>query len=190
MPPIQFLEKNSKFKFRKIWSKLNHSVWKLGRFRTIGKIVYICGTIYLRKKWGYFNSKWQRGLIIIRPFQHRAMLKQLDPNRPPNYSLRVTRIPGRGGHASWRLTGAASAVSPATERRSNLRGRPDDSGLSIFRPGVNVMNFFSLLIMTRPDKLECLYLAITFQSNLTFAGSTKSLSKKEASERSSDWDLT
>jgi hypothetical protein len=31
----------------------------------------------------------------------------------------------------------------------------------------------------RPNKLECLYLAITFQSSLTFAGNTKSLAKKE-----------
>ncbi len=36
--------------------------------------------------------------------------------------------------------------------------------------------------MMRPNKLECLYLAITFQSSLTFAGSTRSLPKKEASE--------
>jgi hypothetical protein len=40
------------------------------------------------------------------------------------------------------------------------------------------------------DKLECLYLAITFQANLIFAGSTRSLPKKEASERSSDWVLS
>jgi hypothetical protein len=37
--------------------------------------------------------------------------------------------------------------------------------------------------MTRPNKLECLYLAITFQSSITFAGSPRSLPKKEASER-------
>ncbi len=43
--------------------------------------------------------------------------------------------------------------------------------------------------MTRPNKLECLYLAITYQSCLPFAGSTRSLPKKEASERSSE-DLT
>ncbi len=36
--------------------------------------------------------------------------------------------------------------------------------------------------MMRPNKLECLPLAKTFQSSLTFAGSTKSLPKKEASE--------
>ncbi len=40
--------------------------------------------------------------------------------------------------------------------------------------------------MTRPNKLECLYLAITFQSSLTFAGNTRSLPKKKASERSSN----
>jgi len=47
--------------------------------------------------------------------------------------------------------------------------------------------FFSLLLMMRPHKLECLYLAITFQSSLTFAGSTRSLPKKITSERSSNW---
>ncbi len=43
------------------------------------------------------------------------------------------------------------------------------------------------MLMTRPNKLECLYLAITFQSSLTFAGNTRSLPKKEASERCSNW---
>jgi hypothetical protein len=47
--------------------------------------------------------------------------------------------------------------------------------------------FFPLLLMMRPNKLECLYLAITFQSILTFASNTRSLPKKEASERSSNW---
>jgi hypothetical protein len=49
-----------------------------------------------------------------------------------------------------------------------------------------LQNFFPSSLMTRPNKLECLYLAITFQSSLTFAGNTRSLAKKEASERSSD----
>ncbi len=48
-------------------------------------------------------------------------------------------------------------------------------------------NFISSLLMTKPNKLECGYLANTFQLNRTFAGSTRSLPKKEASERSSDW---
>jgi hypothetical protein len=39
----------------------------------------------------------------------------------------------------------------------------------------------------KPNKIECLYLAITFQSSLTFAGNTRSLFKKEPSERSSNW---
>jgi hypothetical protein len=41
--------------------------------------------------------------------------------------------------------------------------------------------------MTWPNKLECLHLAKTFQSSLTFAGSTRSLPKKKASERPSNW---
>ncbi len=56
------------------------------------------------------------------------------------------------------------------------------------RTGVNVIKlFFSSLLTMRPNKLECLYLAITFQSSLTFAGNTRSLPKKEASESTSDW---
>jgi hypothetical protein len=49
-----------------------------------------------------------------------------------------------------------------------------------------LQNFFLSLLMTRPNKLECLYLAITFQSSLTFAVNTRSLPKKEASERRSN----
>jgi hypothetical protein len=46
------------------------------------------------------------------------------------------------------------------------------------RSGDNVGKLFSSSLTTRPNKLECLYLAITFQSSLTFAGSIRSLSKK------------
>jgi hypothetical protein len=42
-------------------------------------------------------------------------------------------------------------------------------------PGINVIKLFSSLLMTRPNKLEYLYLAITFQSGLTFAGNTSGL---------------
>jgi len=45
----------------------------------------------------------------------------------------------------------------------------------------------SSLHVTRPNKLECLFLAITFQSCLTFAGNTRSLPEKKASERCSNW---
>ncbi len=41
--------------------------------------------------------------------------------------------------------------------------------------------------MMRPNELECLYLAITFQSSLAFPGNTRSLPENEASERSSNW---
>ncbi len=44
-------------------------------------------------------------------------------------------------------------------------------------PGNNVIKLFSLLQKTRPNKQECLYLAITFQSSLTFAGNIRSLPK-------------
>ncbi len=43
------------------------------------------------------------------------------------------------------------------------------------------------MLMTRPNKLECFYLAIIFQSSLTFASNTRSLPKKEASEKTSNW---
>jgi hypothetical protein len=47
-------------------------------------------------------------------------------------------------------------------------------------------NFFPALLMTWPNKLYCLYLAITFRSSLTFAGNTQSLPKKEVSQRRSN----
>ena len=47
--------------------------------------------------------------------------------------------------------------------------------------------FFLALLKTRPNKLECLYLAITFHSGLTFPSNTRCLPKKEAFERSSNW---
>jgi len=40
-------------------------------------------------------------------------------------------------------------------------------------------DFFASLLTKRPNKLECLYLAITFQSSLTFAGSTRSLPRRK-----------
>ncbi len=54
-------------------------------------------------------------------------------------------------------------------------------------PGVNVIELIPSLLMMRPNKLECLYLAITLQSSLTFAFNTRSLPKKEASGRCSNW---
>jgi hypothetical protein len=50
-----------------------------------------------------------------------------------------------------------------------------------------LQHFFSALLMTRLNKLECFHLAKTFQSSLTFVGNTRSLPKKEASERHSNW---
>ncbi len=57
-----------------------------------------------------------------------------------------------------------------------------------YRPsGANVIKLFFFVVDDKANKLECLYLAITFQSSLTFAGNTRSLPKKEASERHSNW---
>ncbi len=41
--------------------------------------------------------------------------------------------------------------------------------------GVSVTKKISSLQKTRPNKLECLYLPITFMSSLTFAGNTRRL---------------
>jgi hypothetical protein len=43
-------------------------------------------------------------------------------------------------------------------------------------PGVKP---FSSLLMTRQNNLECLYLAITFQSSLTFAGNTGAFPRRK-----------
>jgi hypothetical protein len=48
-------------------------------------------------------------------------------------------------------------------------------------------NFFPSSLSMRPNKQEGLYLEIIFKSSLTFAGNTRSLPKKEASERHSNW---
>ncbi len=47
--------------------------------------------------------------------------------------------------------------------------------------------FFPSLLMSRANKLEHFHLVITFQSSLTFAGNTRGLQKKEASERCFNW---
>ncbi len=47
--------------------------------------------------------------------------------------------------------------------------------------------FFPLSLMSRASKLEHFHLVITFQSSLTFAGNTRGLQKKEASERCFNW---
>ena len=57
----------------------------------------------------------------------------------------------------------------------------------ILRPDWKVKNIFFVSNEAAASQLECLYLAITFQSSLTFAGNTRSLPKKEASERHSKW---
>jgi hypothetical protein len=62
-----------------------------------------------------------------------------------------------------------------------------DAGTSGHYDLVSVLlNFFSSLLTMRPNKLECLYLAVTFSSSLTFAGKTRSLPKK-GTERCSSW---
>jgi hypothetical protein len=73
-------------------------------------------------------------------------------------------------------------------KRSSLFASDKEKSLIRLRPGVNVIKLFPSLLMMRPNKLECLYLAITFfLSSLTFAGNTRSLPKTEASERCSNW---
>ncbi len=55
-----------------------------------------------------------------------------------------------------------------------------------FTTGGNVIKLVSLVAEDEAKKLECLYLAINFQSSLTFAGNTRSLPKMEASDRPSN----
>ncbi len=62
----------------------------------------------------------------------------------------------------------------------------DGKSFITLTPSVNVIKNY-LLQTTRPNKLECLYLSITFLSSPIFVGSPRSLPKKEASERSSNW---
>jgi hypothetical protein len=52
--------------------------------------------------------------------------------------------------------------------------------------GEDITELPSLSLTSGLDKLECLYLTITFESSLTFAGNL-SLPKKETSERCSNW---
>ncbi len=77
----------------------------------------------------------------------------------------------------------------ATDKHSSLLGLVSDEEKSLITltPGVNVIKKFPSLLTMRPNNFECLYLAIFFQSSLTFAGNTRSLPKKEAYERCSNW---
>jgi hypothetical protein len=55
------------------------------------------------------------------------------------------------------------------------------------RTGANFIKLFFFVANEEANKLECLHLAKTFHSSLTFAGNTRNLPKKEASERHSHW---
>ncbi len=68
----------------------------------------------------------------------------------------------------------SSLIVPSASDEENRR-------MITLQSGVNVTKKFPSLLMMRPNKLECLYLAINFQSSLTFAGNTRSLPKKEPS---------
>ncbi len=68
--------------------------------------------------------------------------------------------------------------------RTNFERDTEPIGVSA---GVNVITLFSSLLMKRPNKLEYLYLEITFQSSLTFAVAPRAYPRKEASERYSNW---
>jgi len=60
--------------------------------------------------------------------------------------------------------------------------------LGLVKPsGVNFIKLFFSLLAMRPNMLECLHLAKTLHSSLTFAGNTRSLPKKEASVWHSNW---
>jgi len=91
-------------------------------------------------------------------------------------------------------TTAESPDGPPAVRGARLQGshlvgsHVFVAGSKSERSGVNSIKlFFLLLRQCRGKNSECLYLAITFQSSLTFAGNIRSLPKKEASERHSNW---
>ncbi len=90
----------------------------------------------------------------------------------------------------WQRGGAIVFVPVPVTENIRLGSGPhlsdQEKSFITLTPGVNVIKLFSSLQMMRPNKLECLYLAITFQSSLTFAGNTQSLPKREASERYSN----
>jgi hypothetical protein len=95
-----------------------------------------------------------------------------------------------------RLEAPASLVNfrtgfKARDKRSGLKclfGIDGEKSFITSTPGVNVIKTFFLHCRRQSQiSLLCLYLAITFQSSLTFAGNTRSLAKKEAPERSSGW---
>ncbi len=101
----------------------------------------------------------------------------------------------------WRSTSAATSSSSSrpgprcwpTTPSSSTTGPTSSAGSASEWPSAPpswyqcYKTFFPSLQTMRPNKLECLYLAITFKSSLTFAGNTRSLPKKEASERTSNW---
>ncbi len=83
------------------------------------------------------------------------------------------------------LTGNGSGGRVGSQNRKE-KGRPRKLNCRSAIWWQCYKTFFSSLQTMRPNKLECLYLVITFPSSLTFAGNTRSLPKKEASERSSN----
>jgi hypothetical protein len=104
-------------------------------------------------------------------------------------------IPGKGSAAPDAVPvpkkgkRRTSVMKTLNVRRSSRFFRRQNSGSgevigSVFQQ-VSISS--KILLTTRPNKQECLYLTITFQSSLTFAGNDRSLPKKEASERSFNW---
>jgi hypothetical protein len=116
-----------------------------------------------------------------------------------SFSSAVTAPNKNGQNQTFPLASVSKSRLLLNSTNPSILANLDEQEPSPFPLGVTVVNywtdhqvsmlyhFFSLLQMTRPNMLECLYLAISFHSSLTFDGNTRSLPKKEASERSYYW---
>jgi hypothetical protein len=90
------------------------------------------------------------------------------------------------GGISLQSQGADSGRNGGAGGGAGVGGRAYPVGSQVSILESMLQNFFPSLLTMRPNKQECLYLAITFQSGLTFAGNTRSFPKKEPSERCSN----
>ncbi len=83
------------------------------------------------------------------------------------------------------LTARSGQLLPTSDHPCPVSDEPQE--VPPRQPGGSVVECLSSLLMLRANKLVRLYLAITCQSSLTFAGNTRSLPKKEASKMGSYW---
>jgi hypothetical protein len=112
----------------------------------------------------------------------------LSPTRRQN-KLACLPLANRFSLASYLQISPGAYSSLARDKHSSLLRLfvTTKKVLITLTPGVNAIKKICPLLIMRPNKLECLCLAISLQSSLTFAGNTRSLPKKGASEMCSGW---